>query len=806
MALIESKQKLFFDLKKAQPVNFSKLTRIQDSIEILKVSENGIFKISEGLYSKTYLMDDVNYESMGYEDQVLFYAEWCKIIDSFSTSFKITIVNQRRSMEQVKKKILYPMKDNEYDEVREVYNDVIYKRIVEDKKGIEQKKYLTVTIKVDSYEDAVRYFQRTEPSIIKSFDKVGVRLHDLNGNERLYPIYCFYRQGMEDHYNVDIKKCIQTGTDWKNDVAPGFITFKKDKFVTERMVGQAMYIDPASYGASFKDNFFDELVGVETCGVFSVDYIPIPQDWLKTTLENKYMAVEGKIVKQQNKRKQQKNFISDITYNVRMEKEEIEKLLTEMRTDNARMLWVGVTALITAENETELEKFSTSLQKICTDNSCVMKPCNNLQREGINTALPIGVRNHAFMRGMFTRMAGGFIPFKVMEAIEYDNPMYYGANYVSHNPILKNRKKLKNPNGFVLGSSGSGKSFTGAKMEIGSVFLNTNDDIIIVDPQNEFDSTVALFNGSYINLDTNAKEFVNPLDIDLEKLKTKKGLDEVIREKRQMMYSIAEHSMEGETPFGVGTLVGRCVRELYQDIAKMPEEKRYVPIMEDLYKYFERQVVKEREDGNKIKAEVAEKLSISMERFVDGSLDIYNHQTNVNPNNRVVAYGMRDLGEDLWSVSISIMLSAIRRRVYENYKNGKATRIYLDECHYMTKTPYSTAYIIEAYKTFRKFGGIVTGLTQNISDLLKSRDMATLLSNSEYTMFMSQAPKDIELILDTFDGVTREQLKYVRDAEPGTGLVRFGSVYIPMDNRMDPSVPLYSIFTTNMHEKVAEQR
>ena len=803
MAVIESKQKNFFDLKKPTPVHTLKIEKVQDILEILKVSVNGIFKVAEGWYSKTYLIDDVNYESMSYEEQVIFYADWCKILDSFNSPLKITIINQRRNMKTVREKILYQHKGNRYDEICDAYNDIIEKKIITDKKGLEQKKYLTVMTEQKTYEDAKRYFAMTEKSIKDNFKKILVKLHPLNGNERLCPIFNFYRMGEEEEYALNIADCIKRGQDWKNELAPDYITISKNKFESSHVLGRALYIDPHSYNGSLEDTFLDDLASLQTQSIVSVDYVPTPKDWMKATLENKYMGVEGKIVKQQDKRNKQKNFMSDITYNVRMEKEEIEELLEEARTHSAKMHWVGVTAVITADDEAKLDEYTTSLQKICSNNSCNMKICNNLQREGINTALPIGVRNLPFMRAMFTRMAGGFLPFKVMEATDSENPFYYGANMVSGNPILRNRKKLPNPNGFVMGIPGFGKSFTGAKMEMGSVFVNTEDDIIIIDPQNEFEEVVGLFDGTYINLDEKAETYVNPLDIKLEDLKTKKGLDDIIKEKRQLMYSIALQRMDGEEIFGLGSVLGRCVKELYSDIADLPENERFVPLMENLYPYVEKRLAEERNLGNEIKAEVAERVSIALEGFWDGSLEIYNHHTNVNPNNRVIAYGMRDLGEELWPVSVSIMLSAIQARVLENFLKGKATWIYADEVHVMTDNPYSARYLRTAYKTYRKFGGIVTGLTQNIADLLKDKDMATLISNSQYTMFMAQAPKDTELILEAFDDVTYEQLKYVRNAEPGTGLVRFGNTFVPMDNRMEPTVPLYEIFSTNMHEKVA---
>lgn len=807
MDFIENKQKKMFDLKRCTEPFKPIVESTQDAIEILKVSESGIFKVSKNEYSKTYLIEDVNYDTRSYEERMAFFDVWCDVIDSFNVRFKISICNLKLSMKMVHEKILYPMKQDDYDEVREAYNSIITNKIVKERKGLEKQKYLTVTKECKSYEEAKRYFANAENNFIDNFDKVKSKLIPFTGSERLYPIYCIMRMGQEDSYSLDINDCIRKGRDWKNDIACESIRFGIDKFSINNKPARAMFIDPKSYGSSFEDKFFDELGNLDICSICSVDYVPIPKVYVNATLESKNMMLDDRIAKQRDKHNKNKQFMAEISYKVRKEKEEIEELLEESRQGDTQMLWVSVGVMFVTDTEDELEKYTERVKQICENNSCAAKILKNQQRESMNTILPIGVRNVAPMRAMFTRMAAGFIPFRVMEAADYNNTTYYGANIESGNPIFWSRLKLVNPNGFVFGKPGSGKSMTGEKMEMASVFLNTDDDIIIIDPQNEMKYAVAMFGGTYINLDTKTNSYVNPLHVSLEVFESFKDVEETIKEKNHMMHSIVENSMECEEMFGISTIFERCIKLLYRDIYNMPPEKRYVPVMSDFYKYVEQQVEIERRNGNSIKAEAAERLALCMERFVDGTLDIYNHQTNINTENRVVAYGMRDLGEELWSVSISIMLSSIKERVISNFKKGKATWIYIDEFHYLTKKPHSRLFVKEMYQTYRKFGGICTGILQNVSELTAYTDTSTMLSNSEYTMIMGQSETDAEELLKVFNGkITKEQLKYVKHDKPGIGLIRFGDTIVPMNNVMEKTSPLYKIFNTNMHEKAKEKR
>lgn len=807
MEFIESKQKKMFDLKKCTRPFKDIVGSTQDAIEILKVSERGVFKISKNEYSKTYLIEDVNYDTRSHEEREAFYDAWCDVIDSFSVRFKISTCNLKMSMKMVHDKILYRMKQDDYDAVREAYNSIISNKIIKERKGLEKKKYLTVIKECNSYEEAKRYFSNAENNFIENFGKIGAKLIPLTGSERLYPIFGIYRVGDEDTAIPDIGRYIRSGQDWKNEAASDSIRFESDRVLINDRPARTMFIDPRSYGSTFDDKLYDELGSLDAVSVCSIDYIPIPKAYVQATLENKNMMTDDRIARQRKRHNNDRQFLADISYVLRKEKEEIEGLLEEARQGDTRMLWVSVGVTFIADTEEELAKCTERVMQICDNNGCIAKTVKGQQREAMNTVLPIGVRNVEWMRAMFTRMAAGFIPFRVMEAVNYDSPFYYGTNSESGNPILFNRKNLINANGFVIGKPGSGKSMTGEKMELGSVFINTDDDIIIIDPQNEMKGVVAMFGGTYIDLDTKTDTYVNPLHVDMDVFESSKKMEETVKEKNQLMYSIVENSIDNEEMFGISTIMERAVKMLYLDIYDLSPEDRYVPVMSDLYHYIEKQEVLERDAGNRIKAEAAEKLAICMERFIDGTLDIYNHQTNVDTDNRVVAYGMLNLGKELWSVSIAIMLLNIKERVIANFKKGRATWIYIDEFHYLTKKPHSRLFVKEMYQTFRKFGGICTGILQNVSELTAYTDTATMLSNSEYTMIMGQSETDAGELLKVMAGkITREQLKYVKHDKPGIGLIRFGDVVVPMNNVMDKSNPLYKIFNTNMHEKAKEKR
>lgn len=795
----EQQRKQFLQLKKAEPMRKVKADNVQDTIEVRKVAPNGIFEVGDGLYSRSFLMEDLNYVTKTYDEQVGFFGNWCRILNALEVhSLKITIFNKNRDMEEFRDKILYQHKGDGMDFQRDCYNDIMETKIVDGKNGIKQVKFITFTVKRTNYEDARLGINSIEANLIKEFKAFGSILVPLNANERFRVFHDFYRMGEESEFDINISECIRNGWDWRNEVACNFVDFTEDPsyFRTEKKYGKAMCIDPKSYpDDDISDKLFDEIYNISERSVVSIEYVPISKEATKHVLENKYMSIQDKIRKQQKKRNQNKDFASDISYPVQKENEEIKEMLDDIRDNGQKMFWTSVGIVLMEDTLEKLDAAVDSVNLIVENHGCYTNEFFYRQREALNTILPIGVRQIDLMRSMFTRMCAILIPFKVQEMQMNNRPTYYGTNKESKELILCNRKLLVNGNGFVFGVSGGGKSMTGAKLEMGSTYLTTDDDIIVLDPTHEYRDICDSFNGTFIEISDESDNFINPLDFDVTKL-TKHNCKSVISQKSQIMCGICEHAMEKEFKSGHRSIVDRCVKELVRGILKLPVEERKVPIMTDFYNILKAQPDPEKHD-----------IELGLEVFIDGSMDMFNHPTNVNPDNRIIVYGIRDIGEELESVGMLVTLTNIRQRIIRNAAMGRNTWLYVDEFHVLMDKKYSRQFLISLWKKVRKLGGLCTGITQNISDVVSDKETMKLISNSEYTMFLRMGASDGELIVDTFEGLlSEEHLKYINNASPGTGLIRFGNTIIPMDNTIEKDNPIYDIFSTNFNEIAARMK
>lgn len=791
-----SKRKIFMSLKNPDKVRYSNAKSTQDKIEIWKVAPNGIFQVGKEKWSKSYYLMDVNYTTRIYDEQLAFFYDWCKTINSFDISVKITVFNENRNMEEIREKILYRYKNDEYDWLREAYNDIIESKIVEGRKGIRQEKFLTITVERKDYEAARAYLSSLEGSFSSNFAALSSVLLPMNADERFRVLHAFYHIGREAECDFQMEREMMKVRSFKDELAPTVMDFDRemDRFYMDDKVCSMLYLDPASYPTSLSDTFFKELTGLPMRSVFSVDYEPIPQDVALKTLEDKLMGVENTIAKQQEKRNKRGAFSSDISYKVRREKKELERMLDELRDNDQKMLWVGVTAGIIADNDEKMDEALTAVNQVVEKATCNIIPYYMRQREALATVLPVGGRYVDMMRALFTSSAAAFVPFNVVEMQMMNNPLYYGINQVSKEPIWANRKLLLNGNGFVFGIPGGGKSFTGCKMEAGGVFLNTEDDIIFVDPTMEYFDVAEAYGGAIINLATYAEDYLNPLEVDLTILDVDDKAGQV-REKCGFMLGICEQAMNGGIKPEYKSIIDRSVRRMYKKVAMLPPEERQQPIMSDFIRILEEQEEQE-----------ARKIKLVLEIFVDGSLNIFNHQTNIDVDNRVLVYGMRDLSEDLSGMAMLVMLENIKQRIIKNAKQGRATWLYVDELHVLLGKPFSRDYLIALWKQVRKLGGLCTGITQNVVEVLKDPMTSTLISNSEYTVLLKQAAPDAAALGKALGDISEAQIKYTTNAEPGTGLIRFGNTIIPFNNKIAKDNPVYDVYNTNLHEKAAKKK
>lgn len=789
-------RKQFYQLKECNGLMNENATTVQDTIEVKRVAPDGIFEVGNQLYSRQYLLNDLNYVTKTFNEQQSFFGGWERIINALeAVMFQVTVFNKNRDMEVLKNKILYQHKNDGKDEKRDCYNDIIEKKILDGKNGIEQVKFFTVTIKRLNYEDAKSSFRTMDANLIREFAALGSTIVPLTANERFEVMHNFYRKGDESNFNMNILDYLTTGQDWRNDVCCNYINFNEDPgyFKTDTHYGKAMCISPDTWpDDDLSDDFFLDLINTNIPSIFTISYVPISKTATKNELETRYMSAQDKVRKQQQKRNKNHDFASEISYSVQKENEELKDMIDDVRDNGQKMFWVSLNMIVLAETLEKLDESTDAINLKVENIGCYTDEFLYRQREAINSTLPLGVRNTILMRNMFTRMAGVLIPFRTMEMQQKKNPYYYGTNKESGEIILCNRKNLVNGNGFVFGVSGGGKSFTGAKLEMGSVYLNTDDDIIVLDPTHEYEDFCQSFDGTFIEMSNESPHHINPFHCNIKAM-DKHNISNYISQKTTIMCGICEHAMEDEFSSRHRSVIDRCVKKMFYNILEIPVEEREIPLMSDFYDILKEQPEPEAAD-----------MELSLEIFIYGSMNVFNHPTNINVDNRVLVYGIRDIGEELESVAMLIILENIRSRIIKNSLEGRATWLYVDEFHVLMNKKYSRMFLISLWKKVRKLGGLCTGITQNLSDVVKDKETHKLISNSEYTLFLRMGPGDDKILLDTFEGnISPEHIKYIDNAMPGCGLIRFGNTVIPLDNTIEKTNPIYSIFNTNFYEKKA---
>ena len=762
--------------------------RTQDVIEVQACSEDGIFQFQRHKYSKCYRFQDINYTAATNEEQKGMIDLYCRILNSIDVEFKIIMNNRYKDMDEFRDKILISMKHDKNDRARISYNDVIEEKLKEGTQGIEKERYLVLMVTRNNLEEAKTQFTTLEANLTKAFALIGCEIFPMNGHERLKVLYDFYHLGSMDGFSMDPDAIRFNGRDLRNDICNTKLRFFEDYYEDEHKFHQALFFK--AYPKSLDDRFFKEITSLPFPYISTIDVIPIPKDLTIKILNKKYMGIENDIRRQQQTRNRNNDFSSDISYLKKIQKKDCEEIMEAVRENDESLFYVGVTMIITADSKEELKARKETIQNIGKGQSVVIDVLNLQQREAVNTALPIGCRQMDTMRSMLTVSLAALNPFDVQE-LSNEGGNFYGINQISKNLNIGNRKRLINGNGFIFGIPGSGKSFF-CKLEMGFVFLSTDDDIIIIDPMSEYFDIAQTFGGAIINMSSHTENHVNPLAVDVWNdldLMDSKG---VMREKCEFMLGLCGQIMGNLIGPRHRSIIDRCVTEMYMNVVK--SRKKAIPVMSDFYEILMRQPEDE-----------AKEIALCLELFVSGSLNIFNHQTNVDVDNRLTVYGIRDMGTDLSPIAMLVMLESIQARVIENSKKGKATWIYIDEFHCMLGSEFTAKYLNAMWKKVRKQGGLCTGITQNVGDILASETAASILANSEFVALLKQGGKDDTEIAEAV-GISDAQLRFVTNSPKGTGLLKFGNVVVPFDATVPKESTLYDLYNTNIHEKIEQKQ
>ncbi len=757
---------------------------VQQSIPIDAVYKDGIMR-SGKKYSKTWRFSDINYKVASDADQEDMFRAHSSILNGLPIdgSAKITIFNRR--IKQTVFEHLIPENDNlaYVDYVMEL--NALLKDKMEESNNIIHDKYITISSERKSIQDARTYFARVGSDLASDFSKISSHISPLGCSERLRIFYDFFRCDEKNELSFSLKHAMAVGADFKDYICPDYVEFKRDYIRLGDMYARVMFLK--EYPSFLKDELISDLTDISRTMMISFDVYPIPTDVAVKEIQKKLLAIETDITKWQQKQNMNNNFSAMIPYEKEQLRSEIKEYMNDITTRDQRIMFTTMTLVHVADTLEQLENDTETLLATSRKLLCDMSVLKFQQEDGLNTVLPYGLMNIHATRTFTTESAATLIPYKTQEIMD-DEGLYYGINAISHNLLMCNRKLLLNGNGFILGVSGSGKSFA-SKMEIAMAGLFTNDDIICVDPEREYAPLVSKLGGEVIKLSAASPHHINAMDINNDTLDG----DNPVSIKSEFLISLFDQLLKnGDTRWGGGvgpkdrSIIDRCTIRVYEAFEHRGGE---MPTLTDFREELLHQPEQEAHD-----------LALSLEMFATGSLDTFAHQSNVNINNRIICYDILELGDHMKPIGLLIMLDNIMNRVMANRKRGRYTRVYIDEAHLFFKNPYSAEFLLKAWKRFRKYGGLLTGITQNIEDCLKNDTARGMLANSEFLLMLNQAPSD-RVELARLLSISAAQMEHITDAGAGRGLIKVGGSIVPFINEFPINTQLYKLMSTKPGEE-----
>ena len=753
--------------------------RVQDVIPIQRMWDDGIFLVGKNKYSLTFKFTDINYAVASKEDKESMFLDYSELLNSFDSgsTTKITIALRRINKKDFEKDILLEFKQDGLDIYRQEYNKMLLEKAI-DSNGMVREIYLTVSVHKKSHEDAKNYFRRISSDIISHLSKLGSKCTELNATEKLRILHDFYRIGEESNYNLDIKDLMKKGHSFKDYICPDSFSFKSDYFTMGSKFGRVLFLK--EYASYIKDSMIAELTDMNQNLMLSIDVIPIPTDEAVKEVENRLLGVETNITNWQRKQNANNNFSAVVPYDMEQQRKESKEFLDDLTTRDQRMMFANLTLVITADTKEQLDADTETILITGRKHLCQIVPLKYQQMDGLNTVLPIGVRNVEILRTLTTESLAVLNPFRVQEIFDKGG-IYYGENAISHNLIMVNKTNLLNQSSFLLGVPGSGKSFS-AKELIVFLSLSTEDDILICDPEGEYSALVKALGGEVISISASSRDHINAMDMNEG---YGEGANPVVNKSEFVLSLFEQLDRKKELGSKEKSIIDRCTSLVYQEFNNTDE----MPTLLDLRKSLLEQPEKE-----------AQNLALSLELFTDGSLNVFSHETNVNTNSRIISYDIYKLGKQLKSMGLLVITDAMINRVAENYKKGKRTHIFIDEVHVMLENEYSAAFFNSAWRQFRKRNAYPTAITQNVEYLLSSVEASTMLSNSEFIIMLNQASAD-RMELGKLLNISDEQMSYITNSPAGCGLIKYGSSLVPFVNKFPKDTRLYKLMTTKPGER-----
>ena len=763
-------------------VKQEKKETVQDTIPYKRMLKDGICQIEKNKFNKTIRFLDINYRLMEEMDQESIFSEFSSFLNFFDSSVEVefSYINSIGENEEISRLIDIKENMDDFNEIRNEYRQMLLSQSSKGNNGLSKSMYLTFTIEAEDLKQAKSRLERMEMDVLNNFKQMGVKAYVLDGEERLKTIHDILNPNDKLVFSFEDLK--YSGLTTKEYIVPPSFNFSKPTyFKTGEVFAEVNFLQLLA--SDIKDEMLSEFLEMEENMIVTFHIKAIDQMEAIKNVKRKITDLD-KMKLEENKKAIRAGYDIDIlpsdlvTYGA-----EAKNLLSELQNHDEKMFLVTILFMNTNKSKGKLDNTVFALKSIANRHNCSLKNLNYRQEQGLVASLPLGINEVEIERGLTTSAAAIFIPFTTEELFIKGESLYYGLNALSRNIIMADRKKLKNPNGLILGTPGSGKSFA-AKREITNAFLITDDDIIIADPEAEYAPLVEALKGQVIKISPISKDYVNPLDINIDYADE----DNPLSLKSDFILSLFE-LVVGEKKLSAEeiSVIDRCLPILYKAYFENPVPEN-MPILEDLYNLLQKQ-----------EETVGKKLAVEMEIYVKGSLNVFNHRTNVDTNNRVVCYDIKELGKQLKKIGMLIIQDQVWNRVTINRTSKKATRYFVDEFHLLLKEPQTANYSIEIWKRFRKWGGMPTGLTQNIKDLLASPEIENIFDNTDFILMLNQAGTDRDTLAKKLN-ISKHQLSYVTNSNEGEGLIFYGNTIVPFIDQFPKNTKLYSLITTKLSE------
>ena len=762
----------------------------QQTIPYLQMYPDGICRVTEKKYSKSLVFEDINYQLAQADDKTAIFENWCDFLNYFdaSVSVQLSFINQGARKEKAQAAIEIPAQDDAFNSIRKEYADMLKNQLEKGNNGLEKCKYITFSIEADNLAAAKARLSRIETDVLNNFKVLGVTARPMNGQERLNVLHgIFHPEGEPFRFSWDW--LVPSGLSTKDFIAPSSFRFGDGRtFRMGRKLGAVSFLEILA--PELNDRMLSDILDLENGIIVNLHIRSIDQSEAIKTIKRKITDLDKMKIEEQKKAVRSGYDMDIIPSDLATFGSEAKNLLQDLQSRNERMFLLTFLVVNMADTKRKLDNDVFATAGFAQKNNCALTRLDYLQEAGFMSSIPLGENLIPIQRGLTTSSTAIFIPFITQELFQRGAALYYGLNALSNNMILCDRKQLKNPNGLILGTPGSGKSFA-AKREMTNAFLITDDDIIICDPEAEYFSLVQRLGGQVIRLSPAGKgmdgkpQYVNPMDINLNYSED----DNPLALKSDFILSLCElviGGKEGLQPVEK-TVIDRAVRNVYRPFLADPAPER-MPILGDLYDELLRQPEPE-----------AARIAAALELYVSGSLNVFNHRTNVELNNRLVCFDIKQLGKQLKKLGMLIVQDQVWNRVTVNRAEKKATRYYMDEFHLLLKEEQTAAYSVEIWKRFRKWGGIPTAITQNVKDLLSSREVENIFENSDFVLMLNQAQGDRAILAKQLN-ISPQQMKYVTHTEAGEGLIFYGNVVLPFIDRFPTDTELYRLLTTKPEE------